>query len=57
MPVARETISAISSAPTCVRNNLGLPPDSAFWSDPDALYSSQMIYSGLDVAADSALKE
>jgi hypothetical protein len=27
---------------------LGLPPDSAFWSDPDALYSSQMIYSGLD---------
>jgi hypothetical protein len=36
---------------------LGLPPDSPFWADPDVLYSSQLIYSGLDVPADHALKE
>jgi hypothetical protein len=36
---------------------LGLPPDSPFWADSDVLYSSQLIYSGLDVPADHALKE
>ena len=36
---------------------LGLPPDSPFWADPDALYTSQSIYSGLDIKADIALKE
>jgi hypothetical protein len=36
---------------------LGLPPNSSFWADPDALYTSQSIYSGLDIEPDIALKE
>lgn len=36
---------------------LGLPPSSAFWSDPDAPFSSQVIYSGLDADSDKAYSE
>jgi hypothetical protein len=35
---------------------LGLPPDSEFWMSSDMPYSSQSIYSGLDLAPDAALK-
>jgi hypothetical protein len=36
---------------------LGLPPEASFWSDPDTLFTSQLVYSGLDITPDMALKE
>lgn len=33
---------------------LGLPPEAAFWSDPDMNYSSEIIYGGLDIKPDAA---
>lgn len=35
---------------------LGLPSESPFWADPDEMYSSQLIYLGLNVPADKALE-
>ncbi len=34
---------------------LGLPPTAPFWSEPSALWTSQKLWSGLDVGADHAL--
>lgn len=36
---------------------LGLPPDAPFWTDPDEAYTSQSVYSGLNIEPDVALKE
>lgn len=34
---------------------LGLPPEAAFWRDPEVPFSSQALYAGANVAADKAL--
>ncbi len=31
---------------------LGLPPSDAFWRDPDAAYTSELVWSGIDLPAD-----
>lgn len=35
---------------------LGLPPESAFWSDGDTKWTSQKIWSGMDMPADHSIK-
>lgn len=35
---------------------LGLPPDAPFWSDPSEPWTSQKVWSGTDIEADSSLK-
>jgi hypothetical protein len=36
---------------------LGLPPTDAFWSTPDAKWTQQLIWSGVDIPADHAISD